>query len=110
MDFAAASPQMHVDGSEQRPARVSAMDQGAFVEKYLADLGQEEEDLQVCHWPIESWTALEKRITGPEFEVGGHKWRILLFPFGNSNGQPYDMVSVYLDYVCLLYTSPSPRD
>lgn len=99
MDFAAASPQMHVDGSEQRPARVSAMDQGAFVEKYLADLGQEEEDLQVCHWPIESWTALEKRITGPEFEVGGHKWRILLFPFGNSNGQPYDMVSVYLDYV-----------
>lgn len=24
--------------------------------------------------------------------------RILLFPFGNSNGQPNDMVSVYLDY------------
>lgn len=78
--------------------RVSVMDHKAFVDKYLADLGQEEADFQVCHWPIKSWHALEKRITGPEFECGGHRWRILLFPFGNSNGQPYDMVSVYLDY------------
>lgn len=87
------------DGAAAAPApRVSVMDHKAFVEKYLADLGQEEADFQVCHWPIKSWHALEKRITGPEFECGGHKWRILLFPFGNSNGQPYDMVSVYLDY------------
>lgn len=28
----------------------------------------------------------------------GFNRRILLFPFGNSNGQPNDMVSVYLDY------------
>lgn len=89
---------MSVDEPERRPARVSVRDTPAFVDKYLADLGQEEADLQVCHWPIESWHALEKRITGPEFECGGHRWRILLFPFGNSNGQPYDMVSVYLDY------------
>ncbi|WFD43786.1 ubiquitinyl hydrolase 1 [Malassezia psittaci] len=80
------------------PQRVSVMDHKAFIEKYLADLGQDQADFQVCHWHIQSWHALEKRITGPEFECGGHKWRILLFPFGNSNGQPYDMVSVYLDY------------
>lgn len=82
-----------------RPApRVSVLDHQAFAERYLADLGQEEADFQVCHWPIKSWHSLDKRITGPEFECGGHRWRILLFPFGNSNGQPYDMVSVYLDY------------
>ncbi|KAK0549532.1 ubiquitin-specific protease ubp15 [Tilletia horrida] len=77
---------------------VSVLDPQAFAEKNLADLGQEEEDFQVCHWDIPSWKALDKRITGPEFEAGGHRWRILLFPFGNSNGQPNDMVSVYLDY------------
>lgn len=87
-----------LDGAGVLPAPVSVMDHAAFAEKYLADLGQEEADFQVCHWPIQSWHALDKRITGPEFECGGHRWRILLFPFGNSNGQPYDMVSVYLDY------------
>ena len=84
--------------AEKPVQRISVMDHKTFAEKYLADLGQEEADFQVCHWSIPSWHALDKRITGPEFECGGHRWRILLFPFGNSNGQPYDMVSVYLDY------------
>ncbi|KAE8245144.1 hypothetical protein A4X13_0g6070 [Tilletia indica] len=77
---------------------VSVLDPQAFADKNLGDLGQEEDDFKVFHWDIPSWKALDKRITGPEFECGGHKWRILLFPFGNSNGQPNDMVSVYLDY------------
>ncbi|KAH0446021.1 hypothetical protein IEQ34_025144 [Dendrobium chrysotoxum] len=77
---------------------VSVLDERAFAAKHLADLGQEEEDFKVLHWDITNWGTLEKRITGPEFECGGHRWRILLFPFGNSNGQPNDMVSVYLDY------------
>ncbi len=70
----------------------------AFAAKHLADLGQEEESFAVCHWEVGNWGSLEKRLTGPEFECGGHRWRVLLFPFGNSNGQPNDMVSVYLDY------------
>ena len=70
----------------------------AFANKHLADLGQEEESFAVCHWDVSGWASLDKRLTGPDFECGGHKWRILLFPFGNSNGQPNDMVSVYLDY------------
>ena len=58
-----------VPEADAAPAqRVSVMDHKAFVDKYLADLGQEEADFQVCHWPIKSWHALEKRITGPEFE------------------------------------------
>ncbi|CAD6985631.1 unnamed protein product [Tilletia controversa] len=77
---------------------VSVLDPIPFAEKNLAELGQEEHDFKVFHWDIPSWKALDKRITGPDFECGGHKWRILLFPFGNSNGQPNDMVSVYLDY------------
>ncbi|KAI3493363.1 hypothetical protein L1887_41917 [Cichorium endivia] len=77
---------------------VSVHDAKAFAEKHLADLGQEEADFAVCTWKIKGWRTLDKRITGPEFECGGHRWRILLFPFGNSNGQPNDMVSVYLDY------------
>ncbi|EPQ30594.1 uncharacterized protein PFL1_02118 [Pseudozyma flocculosa PF-1] len=77
---------------------VSVLDHRAFAEKHLADLGQEEEDFAVCTWRIENWRQLDKRITSPEFSCGGHRWRILLFPFGNSNGQPNDMVSVYLDY------------
>ncbi|CCV00636.1 unnamed protein product [Malassezia sympodialis ATCC 42132] len=88
----------NVDETPRPLPRISVMDYEAFTNRHLADLGQEEEDFQVCHWPIESWHSLDKRITGPEFECGGHRWRILLFPFGNSNGQPYDMVSVYLDY------------
>ena len=70
----------------------------SFAAKHLADLGQEEESFAVCHWEVAGWGGLDKRLTGPEFECGGHRWRILLFPFGNSNGQPNDMVSVYLDY------------
>ncbi|WFD31159.1 ubiquitinyl hydrolase 1 [Malassezia sp. CBS 17886] len=99
VDAADAAPTdlLTVAGAKSAP-RVSVQDHQAFAEKYLADLGQEEADFQVFHWPIKSWHALDKRITGPEFECGGHRWRILLFPFGNSNGQPYDMVSVYLDY------------
>jgi ubiquitin carboxyl-terminal hydrolase 7 len=46
----------------------------AFAAKHLADLGQEEADFGVFHWEIRNWAALEKRITGPEFECGGHRW------------------------------------
>lgn len=35
-------------------------------------------------------------MTGPEFEAGGWKWRILLFPFGNNKSNE---VSIYLDFV-----------
>ncbi|CCF52859.1 hypothetical protein NDA11_006518 [Ustilago hordei] len=91
MDKNAASPM-------ELEEPVSVLDAKAFAEKHLADLGQEEQDFAVCTWNIKGWRTLDKRLTGPEFECGGHRWRILLFPFGNSNGQPNDMVSVYLDY------------
>lgn len=88
----------------------------AFAAKHMPDLGHEVKDFQVFTWRLTNWKKLEKKITSPEFECGGHKWfvancpasrrsllnalfrRILLFPFGNSNAPPNDTVSVYLDY------------
>ncbi|WVQ73689.1 hypothetical protein IAR50_003269 [Cryptococcus sp. DSM 104548] len=70
----------------------------AYAAKCMPELGLEIEDFQFQTWRIEHWSQQPKRIVGPEFSCGGHKWRILLFPQGNANGQPNDMVSVYLDY------------
>ncbi|KAL1922126.1 uncharacterized protein VTP21DRAFT_10768 [Calcarisporiella thermophila] len=73
----------------------SVRDHDAFTTRWFAKLDIEEEDFQVHHWHIKNWKSLERRLNGPEFEAGGHKWRILLFPFGNNAS---DVVSIYLDY------------
>ncbi|PKY58830.1 cysteine proteinase [Rhizophagus irregularis] len=62
----------------------------------MPELGYEIEEFNYNTWHIKNWQHLDKSITGPEFEVGGWKWRILLFPFGNNN---QDTVSIYLDFV-----------
>ncbi|KDN51670.1 hypothetical protein RSAG8_00216, partial [Rhizoctonia solani AG-8 WAC10335] len=77
---------------------VSVRDHEAFAAKQLPDLGHEVEDFQVFSWTLTKWRQLEKKMTSPEFECGGHRWRILLFPAGNSNSPPNDTVSIYLDY------------
>ncbi|RIB11627.1 TRAF-like protein [Gigaspora rosea] len=65
-----------------------------IVNKVLPGLSYEIEDFQYYTWRITGWRGLKKRITSPEFEVGGLKWRILLFPFGNNNPEN---VSIYLE-------------
>ncbi|KAI6036100.1 hypothetical protein PISMIDRAFT_10918 [Pisolithus microcarpus 441] len=77
---------------------VSVHDHEAFAAKHLPELGHDVKDFQVFTWRLTNWKKLEKKITSSEFDCGGHKWRILLFPFGNSNAPPNDTVSVYLDY------------
>ncbi|CAK5277441.1 unnamed protein product [Mycena citricolor] len=77
---------------------VSVRDHEAFAAKHIPDLGLDVKDFQVFTWNLKNWNRLEKKLTSPEFECGGHNWRILLFPFGNSNAPPNDTVSVYLDY------------
>ncbi|CAB4447003.1 unnamed protein product [Rhizophagus irregularis] len=62
----------------------------------MPELGQEIEDFKYNTWHVTNWRHLEKKITGPEFEAGNWKWRILLFPSGNNN---QDTVSIYLDFV-----------
>ncbi|GMK58352.1 hypothetical protein CspeluHIS016_0503840 [Cutaneotrichosporon spelunceum] len=73
-------------------------DAEAFAAKAMPDLGLEIEDFQSQTWRLDKWSQQDRRKQGPEFSCGGHKWRILLFPQGNANGQPNDMVSVYLEY------------
>ncbi|KAL1922777.1 uncharacterized protein VTP21DRAFT_9153 [Calcarisporiella thermophila] len=73
----------------------SVLDNERFAKKNMPDLGIEVEDFQVYHWEIKDWKSLDKRITGPNFEVGGWKWRILLFPGGNNIP---DQISCYLDF------------
>ncbi|KAF9172197.1 hypothetical protein BGX20_006156 [Mortierella sp. AD010] len=66
-----------------------------MTRKYLPIIGDlEEKACEIFQWEIKDWGALDKKITGPEFEIGGHKWRILLFPQGNNT---VDQVAVYLD-------------
>ncbi|KII89207.1 hypothetical protein PLICRDRAFT_599629 [Plicaturopsis crispa FD-325 SS-3] len=78
---------------------VSVRDHEAFAAKHLPEQGYDVKDFQVFTWKLHDWKKLEKKLTSPEFQCGGHTWRILLFPFGNSNAPPNDTVSVYLDYV-----------
>jgi ubiquitin carboxyl-terminal hydrolase 7 len=70
----------------------------AFAAKHMPDLGHDVKEFKVFSWKLTGWKKLEKKLTSPEFDCGGHHWRILLFPFGNSNAPPNDTVSVYLDY------------
>ncbi|TFY81764.1 hypothetical protein EWM64_g2248 [Hericium alpestre] len=77
---------------------VSVKDHEAFAAKHMPDLGHDVKEFKVFTWPLDNWKKLDKKLTSPEFECGGHRWRILLFPFGNSNAPPNDTVSVYLDY------------
>ncbi|KAF7338349.1 Ubiquitin carboxyl-terminal hydrolase 21 [Mycena venus] len=77
---------------------VSVHDHEAFAAKHMPELGHDVKDFQVYTWRLNNWKKLDKKLTSDEFECGGHKWRILLFPFGNSNAPPNDTVSVYLDY------------
>lgn len=42
----------------------------------MPDLGLEIEDFQAQTWRIENWSKQGKRLTGPEFSCGGHKWQV----------------------------------
>ncbi|KAF9903570.1 hypothetical protein BX616_001592, partial [Lobosporangium transversale] len=97
-----------------RPKRASPIEEKPAVQEYHSvddvewmtktlipthpDL--EERACGMFQWHITDWKALDKRVTGPEFEIGGYKWRILLFPQGNNAPES---VALYLD-------SAEPRD
>ena len=43
----------------------------------MPDLGHEVKDFKVFTWKLNGWRKLEKKITSPEFECGGHRWYAL---------------------------------
>jgi hypothetical protein len=46
----------------------------AFAAKHMPDLGHEVKDFKVFSWRLTGWKKLDKKLTSPEFECGGHKW------------------------------------
>ena len=46
----------------------------AFAAKHLPDLGHDVKDFQVFTWRLDRWRNLDKKLTSPDFECGGHKW------------------------------------
>ncbi|WPG98330.1 Hypothetical protein R9X50_00111900 [Acrodontium crateriforme] len=54
----------------------------------------ETEGEAVFTWDIENWRGLPKRTQSPVFHCGGHPWRILFFPAGNSASES---TSFYLE-------------
>lgn len=54
-----------------------------FAAKNMPDLGHEVKDFKVFTWRLHGWRKLEKKITSPEFECGGHRWyasALFMFP------------------------------
>ena len=46
----------------------------AFAAKHMPDLGHDVKEFKVFSWKLTNWKKLEKKITSPEFECGGHRW------------------------------------
>ena len=46
----------------------------AFAAKHMPDLGHEVKDTKVFTWKLTNWKKLDKKLTSPEFECGGHRW------------------------------------
>lgn len=44
----------------------------------MPELGYEIEEFNYNTWHIKNWQHLDKSITGPEFEVGGWKWCVVM--------------------------------
>jgi hypothetical protein len=63
-----------MDVDEMLMTLPTVRDGEAFAAKHMPDLGQEVDDFQVQTWKIENWSQQGKRLQGPEFSCGGHKW------------------------------------
>ncbi|KAJ3194436.1 hypothetical protein HK101_002705 [Irineochytrium annulatum] len=68
------------------------------MDSLLPDIGLEVENSAVYKWHITNWSTVKtsKKAYSPEFDAGGTRWRVLLFPQGN---QQSDTLSVFLDSV-----------
>jgi hypothetical protein len=41
----------------------------------MPDMGLDAKDFTVFTWNLKNWKKLEKKLTSPDFECGGHKWQ-----------------------------------
>jgi ubiquitin carboxyl-terminal hydrolase 7 len=40
----------------------------------MPDLGYDVKEFRVFTWKLTGWKKLEKKLTSPEFDCGGHRW------------------------------------
>lgn len=72
-----------------------ADDHETMKKRFLVDIaGEETEDEAIHTWNIEEWKSLSRKEHGPIFECGGHRWRVLFFPWGNN----VEYASFYLEH------------
>ncbi len=71
----------------------------AFAAKHLPDMGYDVKDFKVFTWKLGSWKKLDKKLTSPDFECGGHKWCVIL-PF---------LLLIFRHSYCQAYTPLSFR-
>jgi len=48
----------------------------AFAAKHMPDLGHDVKEFTVYNWRVPNWKKLEKKLTSPEFDCGGHRWSV----------------------------------
>jgi len=65
-----------------------------MTRKYIPMINDLEERAgEIFQWEIKDWGVLDKRVTGPEFEIGGYKWQVGAASFRSSEGlQPVMLV------------------
>ncbi|KAL6640937.1 hypothetical protein ACP70R_019118 [Stipagrostis hirtigluma subsp. patula] len=51
---------------------------------------------KVYTWDIDDFLALKKRCYSPEFEIGGHKWYLSMYPYGTDNSGRFLSLYLYL--------------
>jgi ubiquitin carboxyl-terminal hydrolase 7 len=49
----------------------------AFAAKNMPELGHDVKDFKVFTWRLNNWKKLDKKLTSPDFECGGHKWWVI---------------------------------
>ena len=65
-----------------------ADDYEAFKKEHFPPLDDLEIVDETTHtWNITGWYSKQKKEHGPNFDCGGHPWRVLFFPFGNNQGE-----------------------
>lgn len=62
----------------------------AFAAKHMPDLGHDVKDFKVYSWRLAGWKKLEKKITSPEFDCGGHRWSVPSSPL-SSHIKPFHL-------------------
>lgn len=72
-------------------SKANDMSETLFVQK----MNNTFSDPEVYTWDIEDFFALKSLDKSPEFEIGGHKWSIIIYPSGSGNNGNY--LSLYLN-------------